>query len=571
LIGVNSNTGLRVPGMKELLRIYNATRGHDVVRTVLQQLHIATSCSGAELVRIPSRGAAVIVSNHPCGLLDGAALLHVVRQARADVKVLANDALAQVPELRDAVIPVDVLGTRCNAASVRLARRHLLSGGVLIVFPAGEVARGAESAWSASVARLIALAGDVTVVPAWVSGSNSLTFRMASLVHRRLGTALLVRELLNKRGSTVRVRFGRAVSSNRLAGFESDEDRIAYLRWRTDLLGVNDSGRVERGIKPRTPVAGAVPAAEMSAEVEALNALCASGPLSAYLARAWQIPSVLREIGRLREIAFRAAGEGTGEAEDIDRFDREYLHLFLWNHTTREVVGAYRLAPTDSVEELYTATLFHYGREFLHKLGPAVELGRSFIRLEYQRSITALPLLWKAICRFVHLNPQYKVLFGPVSISNLYSPFSRELIASFLGQRSFVSGLAGLVRARNPFRFRGRMAQRVRDLDDLSDAVSDVEASGAGVPVLLRQYLKLGGRLVGFNVDPAFANALDGLVVVDLTQTDRALLDRYFGRAEAERFLAFHRGEYGANANLRDPELDAARPRGSHPLADTLL
>lgn len=570
---MNSTATTHLLGLGGLQRLYESIRGDgdDLLPRLLNELRISTRVASGELSRIPSRGACLLLSNHPFGLLDGAVLLNLARSIRSDVKVLANDVLNCIPELRDLVIPINVLQGKPNATGMRAALKHLRAGGALIVFPAGEVARRYDASWSPAISRLIRLSKDITVVPVYVRGSNSLLFRLASKVHSRVGTMLLGHELLNKRGTSVHVRFGRPVTAGRLAEFESDDDCVAYLRWRTELLGLERSRPPARTARDRQPVTRPVPAVELSREVEALAPLCSSGALSAYVAPASGIPAVLQEIARLREIAFRAAGEGTGLAADSDRFDAFYLHLFAWNHDTHEIVGAYRLATTDGVKELYTATLFRYRREFLENLGPAIELGRSFVRVEYQRSFAPLLLLWKAICRFVHLHPQYKVLFGPVSISNIYSPFSRELIASFLEQRSFLDSFAALVSARNPFRFSDRVADRVRDLDDLSDAVADIEGSRDGVPVLLRQYLKLGGKLVGFNVDPEFSHALDGLIVVDLTETDPRLLDRYFGKAESKRFLEFHRGEYGANTNDPDSELDAARHSGSHPVTNPVL
>jgi putative hemolysin len=253
---------------------------------------------------------------------------------------------------------------------------------------------------------------------------------------------------------------------------------------------------------------------------------------------------VLQEIGRLREITFRAAGEGTGKATDLDRFDAAYLHLFVWNRKACEVAGAYRLAPVDNaLTPLYTETLFGYSREFREKLGSAMELGRSFVRPEYQRAFQPLLLLWKGIGRFVAANPQYKILFGPVSISNNYQTVSRELMVSFLRRHAYLSDWAALLRLKNPFRApkaQAKPAAAPLDLDDLISAVDDIEPGRPGVPVLLRQYLKLGGKLLGFNIDPDFNNALDGLILVDLTQTERRLVERYLGKAEAADFFEFH-------------------------------
>jgi putative hemolysin len=271
-----------------------------------------------------------------------------------------------------------------------------------------------------------------------------------------------------------------------------------------------------------------------------------SGDLHVYLAGASRIPGVLHELGRLREITFRAAREGTGRAVDIDGFDERYLHLFVWNARASELVGAYRLTATDvvrrqhGVRALYTAELFGYGDAFLDRLGPALELGRSFIRQEYQKGFTPLLLLWKGIGAFVARNPQYKTLFGPVSISNQYQAISRELIVSFLEKYALLEDWRGLISNRSAFRRRPMPATGF-DVEDLSAVVSDIEQRPVGVPVLLRQYLRLGGKLLGFRVDPDFAYALDGLILVDLTKTEPKLLERYLGKAEAASFLAFQK------------------------------
>jgi putative hemolysin len=242
-------------------------------------------------------------------------------------------------------------------------------------------------------------------------------------------------------------------------------------------------------------------------------------------------------------------------ALDLDEYDAHYLHLFVWNARKQELVGAYRLAGTDTVRKrfgvrgLYTASLFHYGDPFLDRLGPALELGRSFVRHEYQKGFAPLLLLWKGIGAFVARNPRYKILFGPVSISNQYQAVSRELMVSFLEKYALLHDWAGLVRNRRApegGRLKGAhrpvFPERGLDIEDLSAAVSDIEQKPAGVPVLLRQYLRLGGKLLGFNVDPMFANALDGLILVNLTKTEPKLLERYLGVHQAATFLEFQKG-----------------------------
>jgi putative hemolysin len=269
-------------------------------------------------------------------------------------------------------------------------------------------------------------------------------------------------------------------------------------------------------------------AAAMAREVAQLPVLSKTSDLEVYIARAPMIPNTLREIGRLREVSFRAAGEGTGKSADLDRFDPHYLHLFAWTASKQEIVGAYRLAGTEAgLDGLYTATLFKYGQAFLGKMGPALELGRSFVRAEYQKGFAPLLALWKGIGNYLADNPRYTVLFGPVSISNQYQSISRELMVTFLERHASLKEWMGLVAQRNPFRKRTAMKRLPIDVEDLSDVVADLEPSRAGLPVLLRQYLRLGGKLLGFNVDPEFADALDGLILVDLKKTEPKLLDRY--------------------------------------------
>jgi putative hemolysin len=314
----------------------------------------------------------------------------------------------------------------------------------------------------------------------------------------------------------------------------------------------------------------------MAGEIDLLPVtarLVASGELAVYIATARQIPTVLQEIGRLREITFRAVGEGTGKSKDLDQFDQTYLHLFVWNHARQEVVGAYRIAATDQVRSLYTATLFHVNPEFVDRLGPALELGRSFVRIEYQRAFAPLLLLWKGIGKFVARNPRYKTLFGPVSISNQYSAPARALMMSFLERYASLPSLKHLVLPRRTMRTPEDVLAPLKTLavDDLATAVSDVEAGGAGVPVLLRHYLKLGGKLLSFSVDHNFSNALDGLIVVDLTQTEPRLLERYLGKEEAEQFLEYQKGKHGSHSDRDRRELASAACGGSHSAANALF
>jgi putative hemolysin len=304
-----------------------------------------------------------------------------------------------------------------------------------------------------------------------------------------------------------------------------------------------------------TAVIDEVPRAAVNAELDALppdQRLVDRGRFQVYWARADQIPWSLQEIGRLRELTFRAVGEGTGRCADVDLFDAFYLHLFVWDAPAGSIAGAYRLGLVDQIlarhgrRGLYTHSLFRYRPGMLEALGPAIELGRSFVRAEYQRSFAPLLLLWAGIGRFVERSPQYAVLFGPVSISARYAAASRRLIVDYLSAHRAHPRLAGEVRPRRPFRAGAPTAaspatrSAPESIDELSRQIAQIEHDGKGVPVLLRQYLQLGGRLLGFNLDPAFADTLDGLILLDLREVDEAVLMRYMGERGAAAFRAHH-------------------------------
>lgn len=327
-------------------------------------------------------------------------------------------------------------------------------------------------------------------------------------------------------------------------------------------------------VPPQAPVVAARDSAAVVMELGQLPAeakLLSLSNLDVYHARAGQIPKTLYEIGRLREVAFRAVGEGTGRSLDIDRFDEYYVHLFVFNRERGQVVGAYRLGLTDEIlpkfglRGMYSSRLFKYQPRLLEQINPAIELGRSFVRPEYQRAHTSLMLLWKGIGRFISRHPRYARLIGPVSMSNEYQSMSKQLLIEFLRSNEFTTDLDRLLKPRNPPRFRPsgdwdprQMSTVVSSIKDVDDLVREVEADRRSLPVLLRQYLKFNAKLLGFNVDPAFGFVVDGLMLVDLTQVDHRMLAYHLGEEGCERFLAFH-GIRRAKGDT--PRTDARRGR----------
>jgi putative hemolysin len=517
------------------------------VERLLARLDVRVEASAQDLARIPKSGPSIVVANHPFGLFDGALLADFLPRIRPDVKVLANSMLLAVPELRDKIIPVDPFGsseaTAANVKGMREALRWLLKGGMLVSFPAGEVSSlrldfphfGVEDpSWSTTIARLLRQS-KACAVPLYLDGRNSALFHLAGLIHPRLRTALLPHELLNKQSSQLRLRCGHAIDAKKISEIESDVDLTEHLRWRTYLL----AKRPASAPMPIRQSSQVPPGARASQIFRALpeTALFESEEYSVFLAEGSKLGPLLDEIGRLREASFREVGEGSGQDRDIDRFDSHYQHLLLWHRGNREIAGAYRLGVVDEIlpkmgaSGLYTSSLFSFRPDFFSAIGPSIELGRSFIRTEYQKSYQPLLLLWKGIGRFLLQHGKARTLFGPVSISANYSLASRELIATVLQTQ----GLR-FVTPKNPLRSKLPVSPHC-DAEEMQSLVAELEADGKGLPVLLRQYLKLGAKLHAFNVDANFQNCLDGLIVVDLARTERRLLDRYFGAEGAQEFL----------------------------------
>jgi putative hemolysin len=556
----------RALGLSALGDLYRHRSATNFLDDALALLRVTVTAADEELSNLPGTGPLVVVANHPTGALDGLALASVVRRVRPDIRLLGNHLLHRIPEMQRWTIAVDPfgIGVAASARGLRHAHRWLESGGALIVFPAGEVsslARAggglADRAWQPGVLRLIEWTS-ATTVPAFIDVRPSAALRWAARIHPLLRTVLLPRELLAQRGSRPAIALGAPITASRILRLPGPDERLAYLRARTYGLQREGAptGRWAWRVRNRRPQPVASPEATgvLADEVRNLppdSRLVEHGAYDVYCIRAESAPTALREIGRLRELTFRAAGEGTGLPRDLDRFDDEYVHLFVWHRERQEIVGAYRLGLTDEVTRrhglrgLYTRTLFHFGPRLLQQIGPAIELGRSFVRTEYQREPAPLFLLWKGIGQMVVRHPRYRRLFGPVSISAEYGSLTRHLLARFLSSSGFASDLAGLVRARRPLRPEHEASRLVRttvvaDLHAVEALVEEIEA-GRGIPVLLRHYLKLNARLLGFSVDPEFGNVLDGLVLVDLMDVPPAVLQRYLGRDGAEAFRAAHR------------------------------
>jgi len=535
----------------------------------LQQLGVNYELSAHDRERIPESGPCILIANHPFGGVEGLVLLDLLARIRPDFKVMANFLLQRVPQLQPCLISVDpfagATAARTNLAPLRQALNWLKQGGLLVIFPAGEVSSWqsgeqgvTDPPWSTTLARLVRLSKS-PVLPVFFPGQNGPFFQWAGRIHPRLRTILLPRMLLNKRGRSLEVRVGHSIPAKKLADLGDDRQLNDYLRMRTYALGLNQArSTTTKNLKEGTKVPLAdPPAAELLAaeiiQLRSRSLLLESGEFDVLLAEGEEAPNLLLEIGRLRELTFRRVGEGTGRNLDLDRFDADYSHLFIWNRENRELVGAYRIGRVDRLlthkgaEGLYTTTLFDFQPQLLDRLRNALELGRSFIRPEYQRSYAQLLLLWKGIGHYLVANPQYRYLFGPVSISGDYSADSRQLMTSALSRHYLIDDLAKLVQPRlpvalKPLQIHGIPTRQsdplLEDMDEISTLVADLETDSKGIPVLLRHYLSLGGKLLSFNLDPDFSDVIDGLLLVDLRQTERKQLQRYMGREGYQNYLA---------------------------------
>ncbi|MGD2270450.1 MAG: lysophospholipid acyltransferase family protein [Desulfobacterales bacterium] len=556
-----------------------------IFHLALESLKVTCSISDADLQKIPTKGPLVVVANHPFGGIEGVVLGAVLLKVRPDLKILGNYLLNHISGICDTIIPVDPFDNRQSVASnlkgLKEAIRWVKDGGALVTFPAGEVSslnlkqrRVVDPTWSPHIGGIVRRAR-ATALPVYFPGKNGLAFQTLGLLHPLLRTALLPRELVNKKNTVLNVYVGKPIGWKKLQRFETDAELVDYLRINTDFI----KNRVRQNKKrpkssgffnspdpaPRPIIEPVLPLL-LKKDVAALPAeqrLVQNGDYAVYIARSSQIPNVLNEIGRLREITFREVQEGTGNPIDLDHFDSYYLHLFIWNLAKEELVGAYRLGLADEIiktygrKGLYTSTLFRFKPDFDHQLANAIEAGRSFVRSEYQKKFNSMVLLWRGISEFFVRNPHYKILFGPVSISRDYHTISKNLIVKFLKTNNFNAQLSRLVRPRNSYRssrVEGVSSKIIKssfqDIDDISLLISEIENDSKGVPVLLRHYLKLNGSLISFNADKSFSSVVDGLLLVDLTKTDSKLLRRFMGEKGFETFTRHHQALPEANTPI---------------------
>ena len=517
-------------------------RGFEFVATALQFLGARYQTDESALARIPATGRLLIVANHPIGALDALALLDAVGKVRRDVRIVANDFLSALDNIGELLLPVRILGGRPSPDSLRAVDAALARGECVIVFPAGEVSRLGprgvrDTRWRRGFLRF-ARGCDAPVLPVRIQARNSALFYGASALFKPAGTALLAREMFARRARRISLRIGTARK------IPTDIDGEAVLRdIRRELyaLGTRRERSVQTDVPGPEAIADAVDPAQVRAGIEAMHSLGATsdGKQIRVGTLAADAP-LLREIGRLREVTFRAVGEGTGRSLDVDAWDSWYEHIVLWDDAASKIAGAYRIArgapvlAAHGIRGLYTASLFDYADDAIARIAQGMELGRSFVAPEYWGS-RSIDYLWQGIGAYLRTHPKVRYLFGAVSISAALPVAAREQIAAHYAH--YFGGDAGEVVSKRPFAYRAAQPRDAAMDADTAFRVlkTNLDALGAQVPMLYKQYTELcepgGARFLAFGVDPDFSDAVDGLIELDILRMRPKKRQRYLGEA----------------------------------------
>ena len=550
---------LRIPKINKLYRTHlTELKGTDFINKLLDSLNISVEIDSNDLKNIPNEGPFIVISNHPFGFLDGLIMLKVFANYNPDYKVLANYFLNEFQPISSMFIPLNPFQTsdKMNTKGLKAAIGHLKEGKPIGIFPAGEVStyqsglrKIKDKEWDEAIVRFIKKM-NVPVLPVYFYGKNSRWFHLLGKVHPALRTLTIPSELFKKHNHQVKLRIGKLLTGNEINEFYLASDFGTYLRARLEGLGTAGvekkskfylkSGKVEPVIQP----------VDLNLIEKDILLLQINGGLlfrksdyEVYLAESRQIPSILVEIGRLRELTYREVGEGTNKKIDLDKYDTYYRHLFVFSSKERKIIGAYRLGAGDEImvnkwiDGFYISSLFEINGDLSYILSQTLELGRSFVVKEYQQKPMPLFLLWQGILHFLKENRQFRYLLGPLSMSNRFSGMSKDLLVSFILRHHYDQELSKYIKPKRPYRIQSDIKQldvvlnnMGNDMVKLDRFISSIEISGLKVPVLLKQYVKQRAKILAFNVDPQFNNSLDGLMILDLKNVPEETYDFLNGR-----------------------------------------
>jgi putative hemolysin len=532
--------------INEIYEKHQLEKGIDFINSVIEDTEINYELTAIDLSRVPRIGSFIMVSNHPYGGLEALILFKELQIIRNDIKAIGNFLFHKIGPLKQYIFPVNPFETlkdeKSSLNALKDALRHLEEGKPLLIFPAGEVSTYypessgiSDRKWMKQAIKFIKKA-KVPVVPVFFHGSNSLAFHALGFIHPLLRTAKIPSELLNKKNKLIKVRIGNPISVREQQEYPEIERLGRFLRTKTYLLDSNlEANKFFKPLfsfpKFEEDILPSVNRAVLKKEVDELpdtSLLFEQSNYSVYYAPATMIPNILYELGRLREITFREIGEGTNKKTDIDEYDLYYNHLFIWDNITNSIAGAYRIGMGKDIMQqfgikgFYIKSLFKMKKKFHPVMYEALELGRSFIVSEHQRNPLSLFLLWKGILQFLARNPDYKYLIGPVSISNRFSPLSKSLIVNYIEENHFNGHLSQYIKPKKKFKVQVSnidtdiLTEKIKDMKHFDSVIRDIEPGNYRIPVLLKKYIELNGKIVCFNVDPKFNDALDGLLILNL-------------------------------------------------------
>ena len=561
---------MKVLKISTLNKIYNRNKhlnDLEFLNAILDEFQIKFEIPEEDLKRLPKEGAYITISNHPLGGIDGLLLLKLMLEREPNFKIIANFLLHRIEPIKPYIMPVNPFENHKDAKSsvigIKETLRHLSDGKPLGIFPAGEVSTYkdgkliVDKPWEEGALKIIKKA-NVPVVPIYFHAQNSKLFYRLSKLSDTLRTAKLPSELLTQKNRIIKVRIGKPISVNELNEHTNIPELGKFLRKKTYMLS---NSFEEENFKLTFPKFTSPKAAKQIVKpanheqiIEEINflkegdyQLLQSKNYKVFLVTAEKIPNILHEIGRLREITFREVGEGTNEAIDLDKFDEYYHHMFLWDDDAQMIAGAYRMGfgsiifPKYGLEGFYLNELFKFEPELNDMLSQSIEMGRAFIISEYQLKPMPLFLLWKGIVHTTLHYPEHKFLIGGVSISNQFSEFSKSLMIEFMKSNYYDPYVAQYIKPKKEFKVKLKHADKdfvfnetEADLNKFDKIIDEIEPGSLRLPVLIKKYIKQNAKVVAFNVDPMFNNAIDGLMYIKISDIPESTLKPVMEEFQAE-------------------------------------
>ncbi|MFT5083341.1 MAG: putative hemolysin [Lentisphaeria bacterium] len=529
--------------INEFLSANKDAWGLEFIDRIFDYFNFSYTVSARDRANIPALGKVVIFANHPIGSLDGLAIVKLVSEVRSDVRIVANDVLSHFTALEDLIIPLDNMAGGGARKSYKRILESLENEHAVIVFPAGEVSRAhptgvKDTRWRPGFL-YFAKKSKAPLLPIHINAKNSLLFYSASMVFKPFGTALLAREMFNKKSTNIRFSVGECISSSHLET-DSVHERTLVNRLKKHLYKIGSQRRpifeTEKTIahpEDRRQLLEELKKSELLGETRDGNRI--------YLVDYSIDSKVIREIGRLREVAFRKVGEGTGRKRDLDQFDQHYRHLVLWDRENLVIAGAYRLGEGKKILQsigetgFYTSSLYKFLPAFEPYLEQSVELGRSFVNPDYWGK-ASLDYLWQGLGSYLAHNPDIRYLIGPVSMSADYPKELMDVLAYFY--RRYHPSKELLATAYHPYTLSESTVSALEadfgilEAEDAFDHMQKrFQSLGYKLPVLFKQYASLyekgGFQSIVFSVDPDFGDCLDGLCMADIQMLKAGKRKRY--------------------------------------------